>query len=1558
MSKNAEQKAADSEVAGQHAGVNAGAQFAIAQSGRFADDAQNAPFGFGQLPKFTGEDFAGWKKKMRVILMYCGLFDVVGHAVPGLGSAQSSIIDDSDDDFNDAATQNSEVVVVDPQLRRKSEKAFIMILTALKGEEISALVHDVPDGNAHALWSRLERHFESRNAASVSALLAEFHTISQRPTESVEYYIARCKKVVMALKVAGAPVERHSVVFKFVDGLAAHFDAARTAIQATPQFNSMSFDSVCDYMLGQQTRISLRRNAAKAAGATAQAHAAVAEAGTSSGSQSGSSGSKAGVKCFNCGEMGHFSNKCKKPRRPQSAAGAPNKPLCGWCLKGTHPESLCHAKRDNKPRAVQLDARPASNTPVGMLAEAYSAEVRIDSKESPHPGQVWALDSAATYSLATSSVTLQDERPRNDTRICVANGQTLDRPTSGTVVLQTGDTPVRIPNVLKHDRLVRNLLSVSQACASKHVERVVFTRDRAQIIGKEGRILLEGELVGGLYLLRDHFSAWPEANAVVAESIIPKRTGHWHARLYHLAASGIKKLLASKALAGLEDLQSSDLHTEEICNGCIKGKSQRAAFGSSASTTSTAATATETLQCVGWDTLGPMQLPSIGGKMYLLVGVDYASRKYFGFPMKTKGEATQIIIDWCTWASVQQGRPVVELHTDGAAEFVALSSFAKEKGITLTITPPYTPQYNGVNERANRTIVEAARSALHHANAPLQLWAEACMGAIAVRNLTAVRKNGSTPSQIWSPRAKYSADKLRVPFCDGWVHVMDAHRSKLDAKAIPCIFLGIDDGGVYRLFDVATHRVVRSRDVRFDEDSFSQCNLLREQERLASDSVIQPESEQEFSDFMKDSRDNAEMKLAQMLSREQHEKEERARQLQLQPSSFEPIGPSSTLPKPIPAIIPPKSPVQAIEVLKDQPEASIVPSAASSSSSAPSPAKEAPPTVSNTRGGLRDRSKIVPPSKYGMIDWNEVGAMLAQAAAENGIEPKSVYEALSGPEADFWRASIESELGSLARLGTYVPAKLPPGRKAIGTRLVFKKKFGADGKVERYKARLVVQGYAQREGVDYNLLEISAPVLGYPSLRVVLAIVAALDLELDHLDVETAFLNAPMKEEIYIKLPPGLAAIIGSSGTETVYRLVKSLYGCMQAGRNWNEDLDMTIVGIGYTRCRSDTCIYVKTSRSGKPILVPVYVDDIFPAYHREDRAEWLEDRAKLMAKYKMKDLGAAKLVLGMRVTRDRDAKTLKLDQEVYIRKLLESCHMEDCIKAETPEVQGGALSAEASDSGNAAGLSQDATDASSLDLDLDDIMTLRYGSVVGSLLYAAISTRPDISHAVGVLTQFISNPLPAHWHAAKRVLRYLQGTAELGLTFRGDSSNGSKSTANPSLQLGPAYADANWAGDINDRKSTSGLLVKLNGGLVSWKSKKQAVVALSSAEAEYIAAGEAVKEILWLRQLLGEMSFPQAVDAPTLLRGDNKSALAIAQSNLSNARTKHIDIRHHFIRDQIREGKVALEWVSTAEQEADIFTKALGKHPFCTFRDRIMNGVDQAPQAAESGKQKPAQSL
>ena len=450
----------------------------------------------------------------------------------------------------------------------------------------------------------------------------------------------------------------------------------------------------------------------------------------------------------------------------------------------------------------------------------------------------------------------------------------------------------------------------------------------------------------------------------------------------------------------------------------------------------------------------------------------------------------------------------------------------------------------------------------------------------------------------------------------------------------------------------------------------------------------------------------------------------------------------------------------------------------------------------------------------------------------------------------------------------------------------------------------------QQAGIDFN--DTFAPVLRHKSLKVILALTALFDLELVQMDVVTAFLNADIKEQLYMKQPQGYH----KGGVNMVCRLLKSVYGTKQAPHNWNETVNEFLISIGFTRCISDTCVYIRKTKTGKIILIGLYVDDLPIAYHKDDLVEWEEIKTQFTNRFKMKYLGECRLILGMRITRNRTNKILTIDNEVHINRMLTHFQMSDCQPKSTPATNEKLIQTPKQDE--------------------NIVDKPYYQSIVGALNYLQQTTRPDIALATNQLCRHASNPGPQHLIAAKRVLRYLRGTAHVGLTYSGGDEILEMDKPLPiSIET---WTDADWGGDLNDRKSTTGLVVKIDGCSVSWSTKKQATVALSTAEAEYMAIAAGVQESLYIKQLLCELLGPSSIPESCKIYTDNQSALCISKNDTNHQRAKHIDIKHHFIRDRVKDGSMNISWVPTSQQMADILTKPLGQFQHIKFREALMN--------------------
>lgn len=521
-------------------------------------------------------------------------------------------------------------------------------------------------------------------------------------------------------------------------------------------------------------------------------------------------------------------------------------------------------------------------------------------------------------------------------------------------------------------------------------------------------------------------------------------------------------------------------------------------------------------------------------------------------------------------------------------------------------------------------------------------------------------------------------------------------------------------------------------------------------------------------------------------------------------------------------------------------------------------------------------------------------------------EPKNMREALKCVDREHWKKAISDELNALVENGTWEIVDLPPGRNAIDSKWTFKIKRNSNGEIERYKARLVAKGYSQKEGIDYS--ETFSPVVRYSSIRLLLSLAVRHDLDIDQMDVVTAFLQSELKEEIYMKIPEGC-----KSDTRKVYRLKKSIYGLKQASRVWNRKLDETLKKIGLTQSKTEPCIYFKT-QNGEKTYVAIYVDDILIFSNNQRSKEYIKER--LSKCFKMKDLGPAHYILGMKLTRDRENGKLWLNQNSYIEDMLKKFNMDQCNPISTP------IDINQKITKNMCPTTED---------EINEMKTIPYQEAVGSIMYAAQVTRPDIAYAVGVLSRFNKNYGKAHWQAVKRIFRYLKATSHYALQFSKDGSS----------QI-DGFTDADWAGDVDDRKSTTGYVFKFQNGPISWNSKKQQTTALSTTEAEYMALSTSAQEAMWLKSLLTELDEIHSIE----IKCDNKSAICLSHNNTFHARSKHIDIRHHFVRELIEEDQIKIAYIQTRDMVADILTKGLPapKHIHCCnllgFKDQSNGGV------------------
>jgi hypothetical protein len=536
-------------------------------------------------------------------------------------------------------------------------------------------------------------------------------------------------------------------------------------------------------------------------------------------------------------------------------------------------------------------------------------------------------------------------------------------------------------------------------------------------------------------------------------------------------------------------------------------------------------------------------------------------------------------------------------------------------------------------------------------------------------------------------------------------------------------------------------------------------------------------------------------------------------------------------------------------------------------------------------------------------------------------DPVNYQDAMSRPDAEEWKEAMKEEWHALLENNTFqvfneelipgedmttmrivdldefTPIELPPGIKPIDSKWIFRMKRNPDGST-RYKARLVIRGFQQIKGRDYD--ETYAPVSKLSTFRMLMAYAAQHKWEVEHLDVVTAFLNPKIdKENIYMTLPPGTDWIDPRLAEVETVRLKKALYGLKQAPRLWHEEINSFLLSIGFTQSSTDLNLYMQSGT-----LLLLYVDDMLIAKtDASTQASAVKDQLK--DKFKMKDLGRVRRFLGIEVDEDYN-----ICQKDYITQILRRFRLEKARPALNP-----------------------------MDPDVrldnphcEDKPANRklYQSMVGSLMYASLGTRPDLAYCVTTLSRYNAAPLMMHLTAAKRALRYLNATKNLKLCFTGTTDS------NDISLLG--FTDSDWAGNLTNRKSVGGCLFSIGQAApIHWISKTQTVVALSTLEAEYIACSSATREAIWLRRLSSDITTmrPRSDDATqidaTQIGCDNQGALKVLDTGVIQAKTKHIDVKYHHTKDEISKGTVSFYYIPSTENPADILTKALSstKHKY-----------------------------
>lgn len=966
----------------------------------------------------------------------------------------------------------------------------------------------------------------------------------------------------------------------------------------------------------------------------------------------------------------------------------------------------------------------------------------------------------------------------------------------------------------------------------------------------------------------------------------------WHRRLGHHNLDGVKRLVNHNLVTGM--IITSKSKPDPVCEPCIAGKMHANPFPLSSNH------ATRPLELVHSDLHGPLKVQSPSGYLYWDTFIDDYSDWWALRPLRKKSDNFAAFKQYKAWAENKTGYKIGAFQDDKAGDYMSAEyeQFCADEGIERRHTTRNRPQQNGHSERANRTISDNVTAMLYEAGLPQSFALEAAGAFIHVRNRCSTSNvPTSTPHERFLNK-KPDISYFRVWGCLAYVHIQKDKRVGLSPHMQKCIFIGYPEGYKgWKFYNPTTKKVIISERADFDERCFP--GLKMSTTRTAppppssypslfdeDDSVPRPPSPPPPPPAPAPAAPVIpELPIVPPIDADDdHGGDNDSDDLNLRSRS-----PSVSPPRP------PRSPLRPAPtppLAQRRPQRNIrppadwrIPLAPEGRDRSPSPPPSPSPLPSESSGPEFDGYDQV-----GLADDEHAYVAL-------GNEPRSIHEARKRPDGDRWMDAASDEIAGHLRNGTWEVVKLPPGKKVIGSSFTFLVKRKADGAIDRYKARLVANGNMQVPDIDFK--EVFSPTYRQAAIRLIMAIAAVEDLELRSVDISQAFLNGDLKEEIYMKQPQGFEV----GGPEYVCRLLKAIYGLCQASRCWNQKIHTVLISMGFKRLDSDRSIYLYF-RDGVRIIFPIYVDDITLASKSTQKIN--EVVTELSKHFKLHDLGETDSLLGVHITRDRPNRTIHLSQRQYIVDLLERHGMADCSPVTTPMVPNSSLT------------------KAMCPVTPEDINTMKshpYINIVGAIMYLAFFTRPDIAFTAVVLARFMSNPGLEHWNALKHLLRYLQGTKDLKLTYKPDDSK----------ELFVSYCDADHGGNKDNGKSTGGYLMRYAGGAISWSSKLQPFVALSTTEAEYVSACEAGKEILWLRSILREFGYK--IDSPSILRIDNQSALTVSKNPEHHGRMKHLDLRYFWLRDTVEMGHITPIYVPTSEMPADLLTKPLARALVEKFR-------------------------
>lgn len=1097
---------------------------------------------------------------------------------------------------------------------------------------------------------------------------------------------------------------------------------------------------------------------------------------------------------------------------------------------------------------------------------------------------IWIADSGCTHHMSPYKHLFSSFTRSSSTKMIRLADENMSLNVEGQGSIVTDKCQLK--NVLYVPNLSQNLFSIS--AATRAGLTLIGSNEGLKFIYKNTTVF-QADLQDKLYLIK--LKPRSPLDAYVKSATI----NEWHARFNHVSPETIKSMMENKVVEGLQVIKES----KEKCQDCQLNKCTRTHHA-----TRSTPKATKAGNVLHVDTSGKSNVVSLGGSQYLVLCKDEASSYRQVSFVTTKDEIPNKVKEFISRTMLETGQSVLKLVTDNGTEFLnnSLNSFLKDKGIIHDRSVAYTPEQNGFIEREMRTLKEMARTLLTKSKLDKKLWAEAINCSVYTLNRVINSGNsGKTPFELWH-QVKPNVKNLRI---FGEVAILKTQKSKVegtwDETGSKAIFVGYTDRfNTYRF--LKDSKIVTSCDAVFLNKMKDNSEIevqKRAQEVWISGDVLQDlnsvsinNSQDDPSDVvMYQSNDESTYGSPRSSSPQLLQVEETVSQ---NPShQADPEPPRSNIPQ---------------QVAMNQPVGNNGISQFFGTNDDLS--------FTITQGQITDHFNLSDLEyRRNANNWinkktghfikkdfiNEIKRKIqnqrsqGQANISKVCEPESIpipanySEAINSTHHQGWKNAMDDEMNSLIKNEVFeVVTNDSVTKKPVGSRWVFVVKYKKNGEIEKFKARVLAKGFSQVYGIDYT--ETYCSVVQIMTTRLILAYAAQEKLAIRQFDVKTAFLYGELREEIYMNAPDGFAE------PNTVWKLRRSLYGLKQSPRMWSEKFSSFMRDIGLEMSSYDNSVFFKWDPL---IIIIVYVDDGL-IFARND-TDIIKILKQLKDKFEIRELEVNNY-RGLEVVVKDDA--ILIHQASYVKKILNNFNMANSNSVTNP-----------------IGNFEQTTEPLRQDVP--------YRQAIGSLMYLADTSRPDISFAVNRLARKVANPTESDWKQVKHLLRYLSGTVNLGIKYARKGSCAITS-----------YSDSDYAGDTDTSKSTTGFVILFNNAVFHWKTQLQRHVTLSSTEAEVIALCSLSKELSWINRMSQELRIVQ--EEKVVIKCDNQSALRIAQSVKLSGRTRHLRAQNAYIYEQINAGELAIQHVKTDYNLADILTKNVNTKKFVANRDSMLTSVPQ----------------